>query len=64
MGNASDKAPESYSTKEVHEGDFLSAYKGGGTGELVSLGPGNPKMSLGAKIIQSIAPSLDENGKM
>ena len=64
MGNASDKAPESYSTKEVHEGDFLSAYKGGGTGELVSLGPGNPKMSLGAKIIQSVAPSLDENGKM
>ena len=58
MGNPSSKPPQSLDTNVVHEGDFLQTYRGGNTNaDKIDMGPGVPKMSIGAKIIQ------DTNGE-
>jgi hypothetical protein len=59
MGNVTDKAPQNYNENEVHENDYLQTYRGGGS-ETVNVG--GTKLSIGAKIIQSISPRQDSDG--
>ena len=59
MGNVTDKPPQNFNEDEVHENDYLQTYRGGST-EQVNIKGG--RLSIGAKIIQSIAPSQDSDG--
>ncbi len=59
MGNVTDKLPQNYNENEVHENDYLQTYRGGGS-EQVNVGAS--KISIGAKIVQSISSSQDSDG--
>ena len=61
MGNVTDKAPQNYDENQVHEGDFLQSYKGGGA-EQVPLTGSAQTLSIGAKIIQSVSGHQDTMG--
>lgn len=64
MGNAQDKPPENFDNAQVHEGDYLQTYKGGGTGDSIPLGTGLPNLKMGAKIMQSTDKmTVDNAGK-
>ena len=60
MGNVQDAPPKNYSTAEVHEGEYMATYKGGGTGGSIPIPNSNARVSLGATILQDIDSKVGE----